>query len=124
MRSSRRQTREVTSRSSSANAFSLPFTAAFVLGLLAALFAMIPLIGVIAWPPSILGLVFGLVGIARARNGVATNKGLSIAGTVLAAIGPGAVYRMGRSFQQRRSGRLVERIPVAVTLGISSMHGL
>lgn len=62
-------------------------TAAFVLGLLAALFAMIPLIGVIAWPLSILGLVFGLVGISRTRKGVATNKGLSIAGTVLAAIG-------------------------------------
>lgn len=62
-------------------------TAAFVLGLLAALFAMIPLIGVIAWPLSILGLVFGLVGVSRARNGVATNTGLSIAGTVLAAIG-------------------------------------
>ncbi|MGH3979327.1 MAG: DUF4190 domain-containing protein [Pseudonocardiaceae bacterium] len=62
-------------------------TAGFVLGLLAALFAIIPLIGVIAWPLSILGLVFGIVGISRAREGVATNKGLAVSGTVLASIG-------------------------------------
>ncbi len=62
-------------------------TAGFVLGLLGALFAMIPVIGVIAWPMAILGLVFSLVGISRARKGVATNKGLAIAGTVLSAIG-------------------------------------
>lgn len=62
-------------------------TASFVLGLLAALFSMIPIIGVIGWPLSILGLVFGILGIARARKGEATNKGLAIAGTVLASIG-------------------------------------
>ena len=62
-------------------------TAGFVLGLLAALFAMIPIIGVIAWPLAILGLVFGLVGISRARKGAATNMGLAIAGTVLSTIG-------------------------------------
>lgn len=61
-------------------------TAGFVLGLLAAIFALIPIIGVIAWPLSILGLVFGIVGISRARRGVANNKGLAVAGTVLAAI--------------------------------------
>ena len=62
-------------------------TAGFVLGLLSALFAMIPIIGVIAWPMAILGLVFGIIGISRAKQGTATNKGLAIAGTVLAAIG-------------------------------------
>ena len=36
---------------------------------------------------AILGLVFGIIGINRARKGEATNKGLAIAGTVLAAIG-------------------------------------
>lgn len=61
-------------------------TAGFVLGLLAALFALIPIVGVIAWPLAILGLVFGIVGIGRARRGAATNKGLSVAGTVLAAV--------------------------------------
>jgi hypothetical protein len=62
-------------------------TAGFILGLLAALFAIIPVIGVLAWPLGILGLIFGLIGIARARKGVATNKGHAVAGTVLAAIG-------------------------------------
>ncbi len=62
-------------------------TAGFVLGLLAALFSMIPIIGVIGWPLSILGLIFGILGIARARTGAATNKGLAVAGTVLAAVG-------------------------------------
>lgn len=61
-------------------------TAGFVLGLLAALFAMIPIIGVIAWPLGILGLIFGLVGISRVSNGTATNKGLTIAGAVLSAV--------------------------------------
>lgn len=62
-------------------------TAGFVLGLLSALFAMIPIIGIIAWPMAFLGLIFGIVGISRVGKGVATNKGLSIAGTVLAAVG-------------------------------------
>lgn len=62
-------------------------TAGFVLGLLAVIFAFIPIIGVIAWPMAILGLIFGIIGINRARQGAATNKGLAVAGTVLAAIG-------------------------------------
>lgn len=62
-------------------------TAGFVLGLLAALFSLIPLVGVIAWPLAIPGPVFGILGISKARKGEATNQGLAIAGTVLAAIG-------------------------------------
>ncbi|WP_243793151.1 DUF4190 domain-containing protein [Saccharopolyspora gloriosae] len=62
-------------------------TAGFVLGLLALLFSFIPLIGVIAWPLGILGLIFGVLGIIRARNGQATNQGMAITGTVLAGIG-------------------------------------
>ncbi|MBC3191474.1 hypothetical protein H7X46_10410 [Pseudonocardia sp. C8] len=59
----------------------------FVLGLLSVLFAWIPIIGVIAWPLSILGLIFAVLGWLRVRKGVANNKGLAIAGTVLSAIG-------------------------------------
>lgn len=62
-------------------------TTGFVLGLLSVLFAWIPIIGLIAWPLAILGLIFGILGIRRASHGVATNRGLSIAGAVLAAIG-------------------------------------
>lgn len=62
-------------------------TAGFVLGLVGLLIAMIPIVGIIAWPMVILGLIFSIVGFTRARKGLATNKGLSIAGIVLSAIG-------------------------------------
>ncbi len=61
-------------------------TAGFVLGLVGLVFSFIPLIGVVAWPLVIIGLVLSLVGIARARK-TAASKGLAIAGTVLSAIG-------------------------------------
>jgi hypothetical protein len=62
-------------------------TAGFVLGLVGLLLSFIPLIGVVAWPLVILGLVFSILGLVRANKGVATNKGMSIAGLVLSAIG-------------------------------------
>jgi hypothetical protein len=62
-------------------------TAGFVLGLLGLLFSFIPLIGIIAWPLVLLGLVFAGAGVARARQGRATNKGLAIAGLVCSAVG-------------------------------------
>jgi hypothetical protein len=61
--------------------------AAFVLGLLGLLFSFIPIIGVIAWPLVLLAPVFAGLGLARARDGRATNKGLTIAGLVCALIG-------------------------------------
>jgi hypothetical protein len=62
-------------------------TTGFVLGLVGLLFAFIPLIGVIAWPLTILGLVFGIVGTVRVNRGQADNKGLAITGVVLSAVG-------------------------------------
>jgi cytoskeletal protein RodZ len=62
-------------------------TAGFVLGLIGLIFSFIPLIGVVAWPLVILGIVLGGVGFARVRSGKATNKGLTIAGVVLSIIG-------------------------------------
>ena len=62
-------------------------TAGFVLGLIGLLFAPIPLIGVVAWPLVILGLVFSLIGYGRGRSGRATNKGLALAGAILSVIG-------------------------------------
>lgn len=62
-------------------------TAGFVLGLIGLLFAPIPIVGVVAWPLVILGLVFSLIGYARGRKGRATNKGLALAGAILSAIG-------------------------------------
>jgi hypothetical protein len=62
-------------------------TAGFVVGLIGLVFSPIPIIGVVAWPLVILGLIFSLVGFSRARKGQATNKGLAVAGIVLSAIG-------------------------------------
>lgn len=62
-------------------------TAGFVLGLVGLIFAFIPLIGVVAWPLTILGLVFGIIGTVRARSGAANNKGIAISGLVLSIIG-------------------------------------
>lgn len=62
-------------------------TAGFVLGLIGLIFSPIPLIGVIAWPLVILGLIFALIGLGRARRGRATNLGLAVAGVVLSSIG-------------------------------------
>jgi hypothetical protein len=44
-------------------------------------------IGVVAWPLVILGIVFSAVGMSKASKGRATNKGLSIAGLVLSVVG-------------------------------------
>ncbi|MEV6912309.1 DUF4190 domain-containing protein [Amycolatopsis sp. NPDC051071] len=62
-------------------------TAGFVLGLVGLLFSPIPFVGVIAWPLVIVGLILAAIGFSRARSGVATNKGLALAGVVLSALG-------------------------------------
>lgn len=62
-------------------------TAGFVLGLVGLIFAFVPLIGIVAWPLTILGLIFGIVGTLRANRGQASNKGLAITAVVLSAIG-------------------------------------
>lgn len=62
-------------------------TASLVLGIVGLPFAFIPIIGVIAWPLVILGLIFGLVGMSRARKGTADNRGVAIAGAICSAIG-------------------------------------
>ena len=59
----------------------------FVLGVIGLVLSFIPLIGVVAWPLVILGIIFSSVGIAKAAKGRATNKGLSIAGVVVSIIG-------------------------------------
>ncbi|KAA2264767.1 DUF4190 domain-containing protein [Solihabitans fulvus] len=62
-------------------------TSGFVLGLLGAIFSWIPIIGVIAWPLSIVGAVLSAVGLSKANKGQANNKGLAIAGLVLSIVG-------------------------------------
>lgn len=60
--------------------------AGFALGLLGFLFSFVPIIGVISWPLGILALIFGILGIGRARGG-APHQGLAATGVVLAVLG-------------------------------------
>ena len=62
-------------------------TAGFVVGLIGLLLSFIPLVGVVAWPLVILGIIFSAVGISKAVKGRATNKGLAITGLIVSIIG-------------------------------------
>ncbi|MGB3442524.1 MAG: MmpS family transport accessory protein [Actinophytocola sp.] len=62
-------------------------TAGFVLGIIGLVLSFIPLIGVVAWPLVILGIIFSAIGISKAVKGRATNKGLAIAGLVVSVVG-------------------------------------
>lgn len=58
----------------------------FILGIIAIVFALIPYIGIIAWPLSILGIVFSGVGVGFAFNGKADNKGIAISGLAVSVV--------------------------------------
>jgi hypothetical protein len=62
-------------------------TAGFVLGLIGLVFSFIPIVGVVAWPLVIVGLILSVIGFARTRSGRATNKGLALAGAILSVVG-------------------------------------
>jgi hypothetical protein len=62
-------------------------TSGFIVGLIGLVLSFIPLIGVVAWPLVILGIILSSVGIAKAAKGRATNKGLAITGLVVSIIG-------------------------------------
>ncbi|MFD9893401.1 DUF4190 domain-containing protein [Amycolatopsis sp. NPDC059027] len=64
-------------------------TTGFVLGLIGLVFSPIPFVGIVAWPLVVLGLIFAAIGLARVRKGIASNKGLSIAGIVVSVLGLG-----------------------------------
>jgi hypothetical protein len=62
-------------------------TTSLVLGILAILLAFIPFIGFASYPLAILGIVFGLVGLRRVGKGLASNKGVAIAGLITSLLG-------------------------------------
>ncbi|WP_329061365.1 DUF4190 domain-containing protein [Amycolatopsis sp. NBC_01480] len=62
-------------------------TAGFATGLIGLVFSPIPLIGVVAWPLVIVGLILSILGFVRASKGGATNKGLALAGIIVSALG-------------------------------------
>ncbi|WP_374205735.1 MmpS family transport accessory protein [Crossiella sp. S99.2] len=61
----------------------------FILGLVGLVFSLIPLVGVIAWPLVILGVIFCIIGLVKVKNKTATNKGLAITGLVASVVGLG-----------------------------------
>ena len=62
-------------------------TAALVLGILAILVAFVPLLGFSAYPLSLLGIVFGLVGLRKVSRGTAMNRGVAVAGLITSVLG-------------------------------------
>lgn len=61
--------------------------AGFVLGMVGLIFSLIPVIGLVAWPLVVLGVVFGTLGLLRVRRGDAPHAGLAVIGLVLSALG-------------------------------------
>ena len=61
-------------------------TAGLVLGIIALVFAVIPIVGVIAWFIWPVGLVLALIGFARVRSGEATNRGPALAGAITSGV--------------------------------------
>ncbi|MGK4579508.1 DUF4190 domain-containing protein [Kitasatospora sp. HPMI-4] len=60
--------------------------AALVIGILGAFLGLIPFLFWISGVLGLLALILGLVGHSRARKGLATNKGMALAGTILGGI--------------------------------------
>lgn len=59
----------------------------FVIGLVGLVLSFIPLVGVVAWPLVILGIIFSAIGISKAVKRRATHKGLAITGLVVSIVG-------------------------------------
>ncbi|MFG2830771.1 DUF4190 domain-containing protein [Streptomyces sp. NPDC048434] len=60
--------------------------AALILGIIGALSGIPMILFWLAGPLGILALIFGLVGLSRAKKGQATNKGVAVTGTILGAV--------------------------------------
>jgi hypothetical protein len=58
-----------------------------VLGILAILLAFVPILGFVAYPLAILGIIFGLVAVRRVAKQLANNRGVSVAGLVTSLVG-------------------------------------
>ncbi|WJY38692.1 DUF4190 domain-containing protein [Streptomyces sp. P9-2B-2] len=60
--------------------------AALILGIIGALSGIPMILFWLAGPLGVLALIFGLVGLSRAKKGQATNKGVAVTGTILGAL--------------------------------------
>lgn len=60
--------------------------AGMVIGIVAIIWAMIPLLGAGAWWLAVVGLVLSVVGFVMAKNGGNPNKGMMLAGIILGVV--------------------------------------
>jgi hypothetical protein len=60
--------------------------AALVCGIVGAVIALIPILGIFGIILGLLGLIFGLVGWSKARKGQSGGKGMAISGAILGAL--------------------------------------
>ncbi|MEU3714042.1 hypothetical protein [Streptomyces catenulae] len=60
---------------------------ALVLGFTGVVLAAFIVLFWLAWLPAVLALIFGGIGISQARKGVATNRGMALAGVLLGGLG-------------------------------------
>lgn len=61
-------------------------TAALTLGIVGLVVGLVPIVGFAGFVCAILGVIFGAIGISRSGRGLASNKGVAIAGTIISAI--------------------------------------
>ena len=60
--------------------------AGMVIGIVALIWAMIPLLGAGAWWLAVVGLVLSIVGFVMAKNGNNPNKGMMMTGIILGVV--------------------------------------
>lgn len=61
--------------------------ASLVLGIVGLVFSFIPIIGIIAWPMVILGVIFGGIGISKANETPGASSGMAVAGLTCSLVG-------------------------------------
>lgn len=57
--------------------------ASLIVGIIALITSIIPLFG---FPLGVVGLVLGILGLGRAKRGLATNRGVALAGVILSSL--------------------------------------
>lgn len=60
---------------------------ALVLGTIGVLLGLAVFLFWLSWLPALLALVFGIVGLGHAREGVANNRGMALTGVILGVVG-------------------------------------
>ncbi|MEV6979145.1 hypothetical protein [Kitasatospora sp. NPDC093806] len=61
-------------------------TSAMVLGIVATAMSLAVILFWLSWLPAVLAVVFGVIGLRYARRGVATNRGMALAGVILGVV--------------------------------------